>query len=625
MVRSSICPECKWGGTALTVSGWHATNQAINKPTHYIILLDRTSNQEIGRQIVQPVARPDVGRVHADVQNAGQSGFSASFAFNNRINLNHELQVVSRYTSSNDGNSNYVDYWFDPITSNNAANQGFLDGYNYSDGQHLTFSGWHASDLSPYETNRFAILYDDTANSQVAVTKTTSTQRDDVARVYPRIKGADDSGFTGSFDLSNAKLTPGHHYSIVSRYSTSAQGNGGNGEYSDFWSPAFTFSNTAHYIDSLQMAQRGLQVSGWMISDQALIKSHPFIIVLDNGREVARQALTLSIRNDVARVYPKVYNSEHSGFSTLIPLNPVSLSGNLQLILRFTDDPAGNGNYVDQYSPQYATNGGWFDNINVNGDNIYVSGWHADDRAVGKNYQYLIFLDQDNHELYRQEVLDKNRTRNDVAKSLPAVYNSNQSGYQLGFKMPAAMNHQLVRVIHRITDDPAGNGNYVDYESDLIPINVMRTPIDYRQSSEYAPYPNVSQLNNFWIHVRIGQNRVYLMNGNDVVYTMYCTAGTYRNGVSATPTGTYYIQAERGNSFYNAGLGEGANYWTSFLEHGVYLFHSVPTDASGNYKPYEASQLGINQGSHGCIRLSVPDAYWFMHNVPTGTRVVIDN
>nr|WP_224758021.1 L,D-transpeptidase [Limosilactobacillus oris] len=33
----------------------------------------------------------------------------------------------------------------------------------------------------------------------------------------------------------------------------------------------------------------------------------------------------------------------------------------------------------------------------------------------------------------------------------------------------------------------------------------------------------------------------------------------------------------------------------------------------------------MNQGSHGCIRLSIPDAYWIMHNVPTGTRVVIDN
>ncbi len=77
----------------------------------------------------------------------------------------------------------------------------------------------------------------------------------------------------------------------------------------------------------------------------------------------------------------------------------------------------------------------------------------------------------------------------------------------------------------------------------------MRHPIQWWMSSETVPYPDLSQLHDFWIHVRIGQNRVYLMDGNNVVYTMYCTAGRYVNGVSLTPTGTYYIQQERGDEF----------------------------------------------------------------------------
>ena len=373
------------------------------------------------------------------------------------------------------------------------------------------------------------------------------------------------------------------------------------------------------------MTEQGLRVNGWLVSDQSLTKTHPYLIVLNNGKEVNRAALTFTSRPDVAKAYGQVYNSANSGFSTLVKLDPAQINGNIQLILRFSDDPAGNGNYDDQYSQTYASNAGNFDAIQVNATGIYVSGWHASNQAVGKPYQYLIFVDQNGHELYRQEVLDKNRTRLDVAKSVPAIYNSGKSGYQLGFNIPNQLNHHMVRIIHRITDDKYGNGNAVDEWSGLVSINAMRTPIDYRQPSEYFAYPNLSQLNNFWIHVPIGQNRVYLMNNNDVVYTMYCTAGYYQNGVSTTPLGTYYIQAERGNSFYNGALGEGANYWTSFLNHGEYLFHTVPTDRWGNYKPYEASQLGINQGSHGCIRLSVPDAYWIMHNVPTGTRVVIDN
>lgn len=608
----------------LRVNGWHATNLAADKSHHWVILFDRTTNSEIARQEVDNTTRSDVAKAFPGVYKAGQSGFSANFSMKG-INLDHQLQVISRYSASADGNSNYVDYWFSPLTSGGQVNQGWMDSINLSDGQHLSFAGWHASNLAQLETNRFEILYDLTANSQVAAVKTAQVARPDVAKAVPNIAGAGQSGFMGQFDLAKLNLQPGHRYTLVSRYSTSSEGNGGNGQYSDFWSVPFALDQRAFWLEGLKMTKDGLQVNGWLVNDQSLTKGHPYLILLNNGKEIGRTQLSLTNRPDVAKAYSQVYNSGHSGFSTLIKLDPALASGNLQLILRFSDDPAGNGNYDDQYSQPYNSNAGFFDKVQVSADGIYVSGWHASNQAVGKPYQWLIFVDENGHELYRQEVTDKNRARPDVAKAEPAIYNSGNSGYQLGFRLPDQLNHHMVRIIHRITDDKSGNGNAVDNWSGLISINSMRTPIDYRLPSEYKPYPNLSQLNNFWIHVRIGQNRVYLMNNNDVVYTMYCTAGYYQNGVSTTPLGTYYIQAERGNSFYNASLGEGANYWTSFLQHGVYLFHTVPTDAWGNYKPYEASQLGINQGSHGCIRLSIPDAYWIMHSVPTGTRVVIDN
>lgn len=157
---------------------------------------------------------------------------------------------------------------------------------------------------------------------------------------------------------------------------------------------------------------------------------------------------------------------------------------------------------------------------------------------------------------------------------------------------------------------------------------VMRTPINWRLPSETVAYPDLKQLNDFWIKVVISKNRVYLMDGTKVVYTMYASAGEYERQAdgkkkSTTPTGTYYIQAERGDSFYNPNLNEGANYWTSWLNHGEYLFHTVPTDANGNYKVTEAKKLGKKPASHGCIRLSVADAKWINQNVPQGTKVVI--
>ena len=70
---------------------------------------------------------------------------------------------------------------------------------------------------------------------------------------------------------------------------------------------------------------------------------------------------------------------------------------------------------------------------------------------------------------------------------------------------------------------------------------------------------------------------------------------------------------------------EGANYYVSWKDHGVYLFHSVPTKASGAYNVEEAEKLGKSTGSHGCIRLSIPDAKWMSANLPVGTKIVIEN
>lgn len=91
---------------------------------------------------------------------------------------------------------------------------------------------------------------------------------------------------------------------------------------------------------------------------------------------------------------------------------------------------------------------------------------------------------------------------------------------------------------------------------------------------------------------------------------------------NSTPKGEFAIQSERGNSFYNPNLKEGANYWTSFLDHGVYLFHTVPTIVDGSYNIKEAKKLG-HPASHGCIRMTIPDAKWINVNAPVGMKVII--
>ncbi|WP_290033431.1 L,D-transpeptidase [Ligilactobacillus cholophilus] len=159
---------------------------------------------------------------------------------------------------------------------------------------------------------------------------------------------------------------------------------------------------------------------------------------------------------------------------------------------------------------------------------------------------------------------------------------------------------------------------------------VMHTPIDWQKPSENRPYPDLAQVKDFWVKVSLKKNRTYLMSGKKVIYTMYSSGGVFHKDkqgkeVSDTPTGTFYIQNERGNSFFNGELNEGANYWVSWKDHGVYLFHSVPTMKDGQYNIAEAEKLGKEPASHGCIRLSVPDAKWMMENLKVGTKVVIKN
>jgi bifunctional autolysin len=140
--------------------------------------------------------------------------------------------------------------------------------------------------------------------------------------------------------------------------------------------------------------------------------------------------------------------------------------------MRFSGAEDGNSDYDDQYSTTYATNAGSFDQINVSDNGIYVSGWHASNQSANKPYQYLIFVDAESgKELYRQRVLDINRSRPDVASAEPAITNSGKSGYQLGFNIPTSLDHHTVRVIHRITNDVNGNGDYVDVESQPVSIH----------------------------------------------------------------------------------------------------------------------------------------------------------
>lgn len=148
------------------------------------------------------------------------------------------------------------------------------------------------------------------------------------------------------------------------------------------------------------------------------------------------------------------------------------------------------------------------------------------------------------------------------------------------------------------------------------------TTLNWRKPSQKKAYPNLKRYKSAWIYVSKKRQRVYFHSSTNaktdrILYVMYCSTG--RAG-AATPSGTYHIQKERGPVFMGP-LG-GARYYVSWKGHGVYLFHSVPINTRGAYIPSAGAMLG-HRASHGCIRLTVADAYWLYKHVPFGMKVVI--
>ena len=453
----------------LQVSGWNATNKALGKANHYVILYDRTAGHEITRVKVEPTVRPDVAKAYSQVINAKDSGFNTAFSLAG-IDLNHELQIISRYSDAANGEGNYVSYWYAPqkFAPANTSNQGSLDSFNLSNGQ-LIVSGWHATDYSQVENNHYLILFDNTNKTQVKSIKVTNVARPDVAKAYPTVATAGQSGFNANFGPVN--LTPGHSYSLVSRYSTLDGGNGDNGQskITDYWFNPVTLDQQASYVDSFTKTDNGYNVKGWMVSDQSINKPNAYLILLNDGQEIARTKVELTDRPDVAKVYPSIYNSQKSGFNGEFKVDPTKVNGTLKVIMRFAGDDA-NKNFSDQYSQDYPTNAGNFDNIHVTASQVSLSGWHASTQAGNKPYEWLIVLDNNGQELYRQEITDKGLGRNDVQNVYPYIEGANKSGFQIVIPTQENMLHKVVKIINRLTDDSAGNGNYIDIVSGPVSI-----------------------------------------------------------------------------------------------------------------------------------------------------------
>lgn len=480
------------------VTGWHATAQSLGRNNHYLILYDATTHREIARELIETLNRPDVLKAESGVLNADKSGFNTYFDISRKaipagIHLSHNLQIISRYTSSSDGNSDYTDYWFPTkqFFNLNAANHAYLDKAEVVNGR-VHVAGWHATDISKTVNNHFLILRDDTKNQEVAsVLLTKFVSRPDVAKVYPNIKTAINSGFDATF--GQVMLTPSDHYSLISRYSTNANGNGDGGATADYRMPInnlFNINTTnTGYLDSVVVNNGSVTVSGWNATDYSLLANNHYLILFDTtaNRQVAQAKVNNTARPDVARAYRNLQTAGNSGFSATFNQVDLQPGHTYALVSRYSISSKGNGDdgngrdhvdywfnnalhlkdsdyhaySVDTFVPDPKTNA------------IHVVGWMATDASKIMPNAYLILVDNHGAE-YGREKVNKLIDRPDVAKAVPAIYNSGVSGFdaQINLNSKYQLKDLVGKNLHlvlRFTSSSDGNGDYSDqYSSDHI-------------------------------------------------------------------------------------------------------------------------------------------------------------
>ncbi|MGN1282850.1 MAG: GH25 family lysozyme [Limosilactobacillus sp.] len=471
----------------LNVAGWFADNNNEGKNNRYVILLDQDNgNRELARQQVSAVSRPDVANVYSDVYGVSNSGFNASFALNgslaDAIADGHRIQAIIRYTSSNDGNSDYNDHWFDGVVLNqNVANMEKLQVSQA--GIHV--SGWHAADQALDRQYHYVILFDATTKKEIARKRVDATNRGDVAKVYPNVYNSGKSGFSADFvmnDALRAALQNGDSIQVISRYTDDKNGDGNR---VDYWFTPQAYNQNQAYLEDFSIYNGQLRVTGWHASDQSVVEPNQWIILLDNqtGKEVARAKAITTKRNDVLAAYPNILNADNSGFvanfdiANTSGLRAAILAGHsLKAVARYSDDNGGEGHRSDYWfsavqTPYSTQSAQELESFTINGNQIEASGWYADGRSVAAKAMYVILYDATtNRELGRQQIATADRERPDIASSNSSIANAGVSGFKASFAinnssiMQALKNGDRLQVVARYTDDDqSGEGNYVQH------------------------------------------------------------------------------------------------------------------------------------------------------------------
>ncbi|WP_125766790.1 glycoside hydrolase family 73 protein [Lapidilactobacillus wuchangensis] len=223
---------------SVDIRGWHASDLSYGRDYHYLIAMDAKTGKELKRIRSTNVSRPDVNKFYPDIYNSLNSGFETSMVIDPSM-WNKDIYLISRYSKTLAGNSDYVDFSFGtkskitvPQPTENKADINSIVQENST----VTIRGWHASDLSYEREYRYLFVMDKKTNKELKRVKINSVARPDVVNFYPNLYGASNSGF--SVNISTNGLS-GREVYIISRYSGNISGNSNYVDYA-FYDKVFT-------------------------------------------------------------------------------------------------------------------------------------------------------------------------------------------------------------------------------------------------------------------------------------------------------------------------------------------------------------------------------------------------
>lgn len=238
---------------------------------------------------------------------------------------------------------------FTGMTQQKITSGGHLDDCHFEDNK-LIVGGWFASDKTNGKSNHYIIITDDQGH-EFARQSVALSARPDVAKAFPDISGAGQSGFAAKFDYTAAMA--GKKLRVYFRYTDDPAGNGNAVDYTSL----ADLSKSAAYLDDMNVSfGKKLHVAGWFASDLSIGKPNRFVILFDaaNNRELQRVKVDSATRPDVAKAQPGIYGSGQSGFTAAFDYDASLVGHKLQIIARYSDEEHGEGKYVDY----------WFDPFN---------------------------------------------------------------------------------------------------------------------------------------------------------------------------------------------------------------------------------------------------------------------